>query len=111
MPCDDDNEVRKGDCVRLRVQITEEVDGVEVGVDITAAVTLQILLKPPASGTLKTKTATLDSDAVNGWMYYDCVTADLDVLGQWKVQGYVDMGSSVTFHSKLGYLSVKQVLT
>jgi len=59
-------------------------------VDLTGATVLEFkFLKP--SGTLVTKTAVVFGAATDGVARYTTVLDDLDELGNWKVQGYVEL--------------------
>lgn len=78
----------------FRVQVLDE-DGTPVSVASATTRTIKFI-KP--GGTLVTKTALPGSTqnplltAANGYMHYLTVSTDLDVRGEWKIQGYVDIG-------------------
>lgn len=57
-------------------------------VDISAASTMQIILKPPKGAKL-TKTATHVTDGEDGKMKYPTIAGDLNVPGQWQIQAYI----------------------
>ena len=90
------DEVHVGDIgTVLRVTVQDEDAAI---VDISAASTKQILIKKP-NGTLLTKTAAFTTDGTDGQMQYTTVgavgetPADLDVAGDYKIQGYVVIGT------------------
>lgn len=86
-------EIHVGDAgTAFRVTVKDE-DGVVV--DISAATTKQIWLRKPDGTTVLEKSASLYTDGTDGVMQYSTVTTDLDTAGNWKLQGYVVIGSSV----------------
>jgi hypothetical protein len=62
-------------------------------VDISVASTLNIIFRKP-NGTNVTKTAVLTGDGTDGKMQYTTVADDLDDDGLWKLQGFVDFGTT-----------------
>jgi hypothetical protein len=93
-------EVHLGDVrTEFRVQMKDQ-DGTVV--DISTATTRQLTFRKP-NGTLLVKTATagavdVTKTAALGWMHYLSIAGDLDVIGQWRVQGYVVIGAG-SWHS------------
>lgn len=79
------SEIHEGDIgTKLLVTITD--DGSIV--DISSAISLSIYIKKP-DGTILNRTGTLETDGVDGKMYYITVAGDLDVAGNYKLQGQV----------------------
>jgi len=70
-------------------------DGTDV-VDVSAASTLYIYFYKP-DGTILTKTATLVNDGTDGLIQYTTVDGDINVVGRWKLQAYVQLGTSVFY--------------
>lgn len=62
-----------------------------VAVDISSATVTNFKLKPPDGGT-KTRPASFETDGTDGVLIYYTDTGDLDVSGNWKIQGYVEIG-------------------
>lgn len=89
------SEVRKSDIGTIfRATLTDQ-DGTVV--DISAASTKQLKFRKP-DGTVLEKAATLTTDGTDGKMQYATISGDLNLAGQWKVQGYVVIGSG-TWHT------------
>ena len=61
--------------------------------DISGASTKQIHFRKPSSSTL-TKTASFETDGSNGQMYYTTVDGDIDEVGEWEAQVFLDWGAS-----------------
>lgn len=57
-------------------------------VDISSATTKRIHFRKP-NGTVVQQTASFFTDGTDGILTYTSVSSDLDVLGKWKLQGYV----------------------
>ena len=69
-----------------------------VAVDVSAATTKQIKFKRP-DGTSFTKTASFLTDGTDGRLLYVTVNGDLNMAGNWKLQGYVAGVGGFTGHS------------
>lgn len=79
-------EIHVGDIgTAFKATILNEADEV---VDVSTVTTKQLIFRKP-DGTLLTKTATFDTDGTDGVIKYTSASGDLDVKGQWKMQGYV----------------------
>src|SRR5262245_1324236 len=85
------------------------VDEAGAPVDITAAVTLQILLRKP-DGTVLTRTAAVVSGTTNT-MRYISVTGDLDLSGDWLGQGYLAIPGGYTGHTETTPFRVRENLS
>lgn len=59
--------------------------------DISGASTLQMFFRKP-TGAVITRTAVLDTSGTDGKMKYVSIAGDLDVAGEWRVQGRVVIG-------------------
>ena len=79
------NEIHKND-IGTVLEVTIK-DGPLV-VDISAATTKNILLKPP-TGTLLTKAGVYVTDGTDGKIKYTTIDGDLSVVGVWQIQGHV----------------------
>ncbi len=64
-----------------------------VAVDISAATTLTMRFRKP-SGTTVNQTAVFTIDGVNGQLEYVIVSGDLDEVGVWLRQPFVDLPGS-----------------
>ena len=73
-------------------------------VDISTASTLEIIFEK-SDGTVVAKTGTLNSDGTDGKMYYKTIADDLDMIGSWKIQGKVVIGSG-TWKSSVALFTV-----
>lgn len=69
-----------------------------VAVDISGATTKQIKLKKP-DGTVLTKTAIFTTDGTDGKMFYQTIADDIDVTGEWQIQGYVVLATGTWYTS------------
>ncbi|MCB0190628.1 MAG: hypothetical protein KDJ65_01645 [Anaerolineae bacterium] len=77
--------------VVIRLTITKQSDG--AALDISAASTTQIDIRKP-DGTLLNKTASLTNDGADGKMECETASSDLDIEGEYEVQGYVVISGS-----------------
>lgn len=75
---------------------------------VSSATLKQIkILKP--DGTLMAKTAAFKTDGSDGIIQYEAISGDLDTLGSYKIQGYVEMPCG-NFHSSIGKFKVHRNL-
>tara|TARA_Y100001973_G_C5170882_1_gene319002 strand:+ start:293 stop:598 length:306 start_codon:yes stop_codon:yes gene_type:complete len=79
---------------KLLVTVTDN----DSAVDISSATSLSIFLKQPDGDVLE-KTATINTDGLDGKMYYLTVLGDLDKAGTYKIQGKVVISSGTFFTS------------
>ena len=72
--------------------ITTIVDQDGDVIDLSGAITKELLFKKPKSkGTLvKTAVFPLNGDGTDGKIQYISVVGDLDTSGDWKIQGYAE---------------------
>ena len=75
-----------------------------VAVDISSASSIQMILSKPDQTTL-TKTASLNSDGLDGKMKYVTIDGDIDQAGNYKIQGKVVLGSA-TYSSSISTFKV-----
>lgn len=88
--------------------VVRVVDESGAAVDVSAASVRRILLRRPG-GTLLTRAAVNDTTGTDGKIRYQTAAADLDVPGQWAVQGYVEVGSA-KFHTAWEWFPVEKNL-
>jgi len=80
----------------IRVQVLDENGAV---VDVSGAAVRQLKMLKPGAIAVTVKAATDGSiqepakTGALGWMHYTTVLNDLDTAGEWKVQGYVEVGA------------------
>lgn len=79
-------------------------------IDISNATLRRILLLKP-NRELLTKTALLTTNGVDGYMEYHTVAGDLDLLGRWTVQAYVEFADGDHWHGDIGAFQVGRVLS
>lgn len=63
-----------------------------VVVNISAATTKNMIFEKP-DGTIVTKSAVFLTDGSDGILQYVSISGDLNIGGNWRLQGYVDLGS------------------
>ncbi len=80
-----------------------------VPVDISSAITKNILLKNP-SGTLLTRPGVFITDGTDGGLKYTAIAGDLDESGVWQIQAYIVI-STGEWHSDIKNMSVFPNLT
>lgn len=92
------NEVRVGDVgTSIEMQVLKQDDQ---PYDIGDATLLEFKFQKP-DGTVITRTADVlvDSDPADGWVQYITAADDLDQIGTWLYQVYIEKGSSVKHHT------------
>jgi hypothetical protein len=72
--------------------LTIQDTGTAVDLSTTTAKTIKFR-KP--SGTVLTKTASFNTDGVDGKIYYTSVSGDLNEVGRWTVQAVLTFGTLV----------------
>lgn len=96
-------EIHEGDVgTAFKITVKDEDD---VVIDISSATLKQIWFQK-ADGSVSTKTATLVTDGTDGQMQYITVDDDLDQTGKWKIQGYIEIGSSRKVHTDVSEFKV-----
>lgn len=85
---------------KLLVAVTD--DGSDV--DISTASSLVIFIKKP-DGTVLERAGVLNTDGTDGKMYYLTVVGDLDVAGNYKIQGKVVIPTG-TFYTSISNFKV-----
>ena len=96
------NEIHLGDIGTI-FEITL-MDGASV-VDISTQTLMQIKFKKPKSAVV-TQTAVFKTDGTDGILQYVTVLDDLDELGTWKIQAYVELASGSKHNSDIGTFTV-----
>lgn len=75
--------------------------------DISSATTLELRFKKPdPNAAIVVKTASLSTDGTDGKMRYVTIADDLDMAGDWKLQGYVSTAIWTGF-SSIGQFEVQ----
>jgi hypothetical protein len=82
------NEIRVGD-IGTNIELTVK-DETNTVVDISTATTKQLIFRKP-NGTLLTKNATFTTDGTDGKIYITTVAGDLDQVGVWYTQAYIEI--------------------
>ncbi|MDQ3007191.1 MAG: BppU family phage baseplate upper protein [Chloroflexota bacterium] len=92
--------------IGLVITLTIMEDG--AAVNISSAATRKIKIRKP-DGTVLEKDAAFTTNGSDGKLTYTTVSGDIDQVGQYKVQAYVEM-SSFTGHSTIRTLDAKNNL-
>lgn len=67
-----------------------------VAVDVSSFTTLKYVLRSPA-GIVVEKTASFDTDGINGWLKYIFLVGEIDEIGEWSVEARLTKtGSQLT---------------
>lgn len=89
--------------------ITEE-DGT-TAVDVSTATKLQMIFEDPA-GVSTAKTAVSNTTGTDGKIKYVSEAGLIDVVGTWRIQGYVEFGSGTSkYYSTVTEFIVRDNLT
>ena len=72
------------------------LDNDDNALDISDATALAIVLKGP-DGTSSSKTATFVNTGTDGLITYTAVSGDLGLIGTWKIQGIVTVGTNIWY--------------
>lgn len=87
--------------------------------DVSTQTALEIHYRKPGETTSSTWVGTLGTDAItvdgvtyeaNTYMYYITQSGDLDTVGEWKLQGYVELSGGFEGFGKDGINSAWQIL-
>lgn len=103
------DEVHKNDIGTVFVLIFKEYNEdtkQEEVIDISTATAITFYFYKPNSQTVLTKTASLVTDGTDGKAAYTTIANDLDEVGDWKLQGKVEMPSG-TWSSSIVSFDVK----
>jgi hypothetical protein len=76
--------------------------------DVSAATVKQIRWKKP-SGAYEVRTATFVTDGTDGRIRYVTIAGDLDELGAWEYQAYLELAGR-QFHTSLLAFTVRRIL-
>lgn len=88
-----EQEIHQGDIGTVFEVTVVEMDPITclpVAVDISSATLRQLTFQTPSLSAV-TKSAVFTTDGSDGKMQYVSVADDLDQIGDWKLQGYIDM--------------------
>lgn len=86
--------IHNGDLGTTFLLTITEADGT-TAVDVSTATKLQMIFEDPA-GTSTTKTASLNTTGTDGKIKYVSESGLIDVVGTWRVQGYVEFGGGTS---------------
>lgn len=86
----------------FKVRIVNDLTGSPL--DISGASTKQIIIKKH-QGVAVARDATFTVDGSDGWMQYSAVSGDLDINGEYSIQGKV-VGGGYTNFSEVGTFTV-----
>ncbi len=76
--------------------------------DVSGATVKQLVFeKPDPPGTVVTQTAVFTTDGTNGQIEYTSLGPDLDIVGRWFLQGFVDTPTG-EFTSSRGFFDVEE---
>ena len=95
------DEIHVGD---VGTQLLGTVTDDEVAVDISGATTKVFLFTKP-DGTQINRTANFLTTGTDGKLQYTTVANDLDLEGEWKIQGHIAMPSG-NWHTKISRFTV-----
>jgi hypothetical protein len=84
------------------------VDTSAVAIDVSTATVKYIYFRKP-DGTLVKQTAAFYTDGSDGIIQYTSVSGDIDKIGDWQVQGYVET-SDGKFYTQLAEFEVLPTL-
>lgn len=102
--------IHNGDVGTTFLLTITEADGT-TAVDVSTATKLQMIFLQP-DGVSMTKTAELNTTGTDGKIKYVAVAGDIDVVGTWQVQGYVEFGSGTSkYYSSVTEFMVYDNLT
>jgi hypothetical protein len=81
----------------FRLTITEDDD--VTAVDVSLASVKTFYFKKP-DGTKLAATAEFNTDGADGKLVYTTIEDDIDAVGTWQVQAYVEIGAAKYYSSK-----------
>lgn len=73
-------------------------------IDVSGATTKNIVFKK-ADGTTVTQAASFTSDGTDGKIRYAVVADDLDVAGEWSIQGHIVIPAG-TWYTDIGFFTL-----
>lgn len=76
--------------------------------DISTATVKQIIFRKPSAAVV-TKAADFTEDGSDGQAEYTSEAGDLDEVGNWKIEGYAEVGGQ-ELHTEIGSFSVGGIL-
>lgn len=89
----------------FKVRVTEN----GVPVDISTATLMNIKFRKPGSSTTVVQVASFFTDGTDGYMKYAVQAGDIDQVGLWRLQGYVEM-PTWKGHTRIGEFEVEENL-
>jgi len=98
--------VHNGDIGTIfRLTITD-IEGIEI--DVSSANVKYIYFQDP-TGTRVQKIAAFFTDGKDGKIQYTTIAGDIDMVGTWQIQGYIETNIG-KFWTKKGYFNVYSTL-
>lgn len=85
----------------IRLTITEDDD--TTAVDVSGATVKTFYFRKP-DGEKTDVDAEFDSDGTDGKLKYTTVAGDIDTVGRWQVQAYVEIGSAKYYSTKTAFV-------
>lgn len=73
--------------------------------DVSTATVKQLIFRKPTSEKL-TKTASFYTDGSDGKIQYITIAGDLDTIGVWTIQGYIELASGEVWKSRVEFMRV-----
>ena len=95
------NEVHVGDTPTITLTFQ---DGT-TAVDISGVATKEIWVSDP-TGTRVAYSGTFTTTGTDGKLYHTCSVTNIDVAGDWQVQGYLVTGAGAVWHSDVQAMKV-----
>ena len=78
------------------------VDTDEVPIDVSTAIVKYIYFQDPTGARMR-KTATFTTDGTDGKIQYVTIAGDIDEVGTWQVQGYVETSLGKFYTEKMSF--------
>lgn len=105
MSCED-KEIHVNDVGTLfRILITDD-DGITY-IDISSAIIKQLKFSKPDETVLEVDAEFLTNGA-DGYIIYTTIEDDLDIVGNWNVQAYIEFADGKKYHSSIKEFKVKE---
>ncbi len=86
------------------------VDANDSALTVSGASTKQLKLLSPNASSPTTVTADFKTDGSDGILKYTTTSGTLNVVGTWRVQGYVVLATGFTGHTAVGTFDVNDNL-
>lgn len=105
----DDEPVHVGDIgVELLVEFYDlDADGNVVAYDLTGQTLLKLKMLKPSGALVQKDLSVVGAPTAGIARYVTASSGDLDELGEWKLQGYVEKGTTPRLHTAVTALRVE----